>query len=178
MHEELIIAGFGGQGIMLMGKLLAEACMEEGRHVSWLPSYGPEMRGGTANCHVIVSDEPVASPIIVSATLLVAMNGPSLDKFAAGLSGGGKLFVNSSIIDAKVARDDVSVHEVRANHIADSLGNLKTANMVMAGAVLKATALASLETMEGVIRESLAGRKASMIDVNIRALREGFQAAG
>ncbi|MFW6181957.1 MAG: 2-oxoacid:acceptor oxidoreductase family protein [Spirochaetota bacterium] len=176
MHEEMIIAGFGGQGIMLLGKLLAEACMEEGRNVSWLPSYGPEMRGGTANCHVIVSDEDIGSPIIVNGTLLVAMNRPSLEKFEDTLVRGGTVFLNSSIIDTNPRRGDVLVHRVRANHLADELGNLKTANMVMAGAVIGVTNLVSVEVMKSVVRENLTGKKADLVPLNLQALARGMEA--
>lgn len=177
MHEEMIIAGFGGQGIMLLGKLLAEACMEEGKNVSWLPSYGPEMRGGTANCHVIVSDEDIGSPIITTSTLVVAMNRPSLDKFEGVLAPGGTLFLNSSIIEIDPGRSDLQVFRVDANHIADELGNLKIANMVMAGAVIGARNLVNPETMQEVIRQTLTGRKADLVPVNLQALDRGMECA-
>jgi 2-oxoglutarate ferredoxin oxidoreductase subunit gamma len=177
MHEEIIISGFGGQGVMLLGKLLAEACMEEGKNVSWLPSYGPEMRGGTANCHVVVSDRPIGSPIIVTGTVLVAMNRPSLEKFEDGLVEGGTIFINVSIVDVEPKRGDVTVYPVSANHIADELGSLKIANMVMAGALLDTKELASMDTMKDVIRENLTGRKARLVPLNLEALERGVQCA-
>ena len=124
-----IFAGFGGQGVLLIGQLLAYAGMYEGKNVSWLPSYGPEMRGGTANCSVVVSDEPVASPVINKCDCVIAMNRPSLDKFEQNVLPGGKLFINSSIIDKKATRTDIDVYYVPCNEIADKLNNPKVANM-------------------------------------------------
>ena len=118
-----IFAGFGGQGVLLIGQLLALAGMNEGREVSWLPSYGPEMRGGTANCSVVVSDEPIASPVLSMADCVIAMNTPSLDKFESCVNPGGKLFINSSIIEKKATRTDIEVYYVPCNEIADSLQN-------------------------------------------------------
>ena len=128
MEKTFIFAGFGGQGMLLIGKFMAMACMLDGKHVSWLPSYGPEMRGGTANCSVIVSDEPVASPLVDKADVIVAMNRPSLDKFEEHVKPGGVLVINSSIIDRKAVRDDIQVVYCDANAIAESIGNPKGAN--------------------------------------------------
>jgi 2-oxoglutarate ferredoxin oxidoreductase subunit gamma len=175
MHEEMIIAGFGGQGVMLLGKMLAEASMEDGKNVSWLPSYGPEMRGGTANFQVIISDEPVGAPVIITSTILVAMNRPSLDKFAPSIITGGKVFINSSTIDVEPGRSDLTVYKVPANAIAEELGNLKVANMVMAGAIIRATGAATEESMLRVIEESLKGKKAALIELNGKALRKGME---
>ena len=129
MEKTFIFAGFGGQGMLLIGKFVAMACMLDGKHVSWLPSYGPEMRGGTANCSVIVSDDPVASPLVDKADVIVAMNRPSLDKFEAHVKPGGVLVINSSIIDRKAVRDDITVVYCDANGIAESIGNPKGANV-------------------------------------------------
>ena len=118
MEKTFIFAGFGGQGMLLIGKFVAMACMLDGKHVSWLPSYGPEMRGGTANCSVIVSDDPVASPLVDKADVIVAMNRPSLDKFEEHVKPGGVLVVNQSLIDRKVERDDIQVVYCDANRIA------------------------------------------------------------
>lgn len=174
MHEEIIIAGFGGQGVLLLGKLLSEAGMEEGRNVSWLPSYGPEMRGGTANVNVIISDDPVGSPIIVESTIVVAMNRPSLEKFEPTLVKNGKLFINSSIIDVEPKKKDIQVFKVPANDIANDLGNIKVANMVMAGAIIKATNCVSIETFKKVIQDVLTGKKAKLVDINLEALERGY----
>lgn len=176
MHEEIILAGFGGQGLLLLGKLLAEAAMEEGRNVSWLPSYGPEMRGGTANANVIISDEQVGSPIIIDSTIVVAMNRPSLEKFEKTLIKDGYLFMNSSIIDIEPSRKDVKIVKVPANEIASNLGNLKVANMVMAGAIIQKTKIVNLETFINVIKENFSGKKSNLIDINIKAIEEGMKA--
>ena len=131
MTHEIIMAGFGGQGVMAMGKILVEAAMEEGKNVSWLPSYGPEMRGGTANCSVIVSDEPIGAPVVTEATAAIVMNRPSLDKFENDIIPGGALFINSSLIEKKATRDDIKVYYVPANEIASELGTDRVANIVM-----------------------------------------------
>ncbi|HQQ19650.1 MAG TPA: 2-oxoacid:acceptor oxidoreductase family protein [Exilispira sp.] len=175
MHEEIIIAGFGGQGVMLLGKFLSEAAMEENKQVSWLPSYGPEMRGGTANCHVIISDEPIASPVIVESTMLVAMNRPSLEKFQKTIKKGGALFINSSIIDIDTDRSDVIVYKIPVNDIANKIGSQKIINMVMCGAMIQAKKLVSIDTMINVFKENLTGSKEKFIDLNISALREGMK---
>ena len=152
MEKTFIFAGFGGQGMLLIGKFLAMACMLDGKHVSWLPSYGPEMRGGTANCTVCISDKPIASPLVTACDVLVAMNGPSLDKFEDMLVPGGHLFVNASVIHYKARRTDVHVHYVDCTHIAEhEVGNGKTANMVMLGAIIRASGVVSLEIMDKVL---------------------------
>lgn len=174
MHEEIIMAGFGGQGVMLLGKFVSEAAMEEGKEVSWLPSYGPEMRGGTANCHVIISDEPIASPIIVESSILIAMNRPSLEKFEKTLKEDGILFINSSIIDIEPKRNDIKVYKVPLNEIANRLGNQKIINMIMAGALIQVTKLIKFETMKNIFEENLTGSKAKFIDLNIKSLEEGM----
>jgi 2-oxoglutarate ferredoxin oxidoreductase subunit gamma len=174
MHEEIIMAGFGGQGVMLLGKFISEAAMEEGKEVSWLPSYGPEMRGGTANCHVIVSDEPIASPIITESSILIAMNRPSLEKFEKTLKKDGILFINSSIIDIEPSRKDIKVYKIPLNDIANRLGSQKIINMIMAGALIAVTKIVSLETMKKVFEENLTGSKAKFIDLNIKSMDEGI----
>ena len=136
MTKQFIFAGFGGQGMLLIGKFTAMACMLDGKHVSWLPSYGPEMRGGTANCSVIVSDEEVASPLVDKADVVVAMNLPSLDKFESKVKPGGLLVVNSSIIERKSVRDDITVVYCDANGIAEQVGNPKGANVAILGAMM------------------------------------------
>jgi 2-oxoglutarate ferredoxin oxidoreductase subunit gamma len=141
MIEQVIMAGFGGQGVMSMGQLLAYSGMLEGKNVSWLPSYGPEMRGGTANCNVIVSDDEIGSPIVTEATAVIAMNLPSLDKFEHSVMPGGTLIINSSLIERKCSRTDIDVFYIPANEIADELGNNRVANMVMLGAYLKKTGI-------------------------------------
>jgi 2-oxoglutarate ferredoxin oxidoreductase subunit gamma len=173
MQRDVIMAGFGGQGILLIGKMLAYAGMQEGKEVSWLPSYGPEMRGGTCNCTVVVSDKPVGSPVIRSPRAVVAMNLPSLEKFEPDVRPGGLLIINSSLIDRGSGRDDLTVILVPANEIATELGNPRGANMVALGAYLGATEAVSLDKVVAVIRETFAAKPA-VIDVNIEALQKGF----
>jgi 2-oxoglutarate ferredoxin oxidoreductase subunit gamma len=172
MQNDVIMAGFGGQGILLIGKMLAYAGMREGKEVSWLPSYGPEMRGGTANCTVVISDRPVGSPVIQSPRAVVAMNLPSLDKFEPDVRKGGLLLVNTSLIERKTTRNDVTVIEVPANQIANELGNRRGANMVALGAYLGATDAVSVDGIVEVIRETFAA-KPGVVDININALHRG-----
>ncbi len=174
MYHGLIIAGFGGQGVMLMGQVLAEAGMIEGKHVTWLPSYGPEMRGGTANCTVVISDEPVASPVIDIPTEVVVMNIPSLLKFEPYLKKEGYLFMNVSVIDREPKRKDIKVVKVPANDVADKLGNLKVANMVMLGAYIAITKVVDKETVFEALKRKLKGKKADLLDINKKAILEGM----
>ena len=173
MTHEIIMAGFGGQGVMAMGKILAEAALKEGKNVSWLPSYGPEMRGGTANCNVIVSEEPVGAPIVNEATAALVLNRPSIDKFEKDVVPGGVLIVNSSLIDKKAVREDIKVFYVPANEIANEIGNSKIANMVMLGAYLEVSQAAKQETIMEIITEIFADKKASVIPMNKEALIRG-----
>ena len=170
-----IFAGFGGQGVLLIGKLVAYAGMDEGRNVSWLPSYGPEMRGGTANCSVVVSDDPIASPVLSMADCVIAMNTPSLDKFEANVLPGGKLFINSSIIDKKATRTDIDVYYVPCNDIADQLGNPKVLNMAMLGAYLEATKVVGVESVLQALLQSLGEKKAHLIPLNRQAIEMGAE---
>ena len=175
MKEQCIFAGFGGQGMLLIGKFLAEAGMESGKHVSWLPSYGPEMRGGTANCSVVVSDRPVASPLIAQADTILAINKPSLLKFQSDVKPGGLLLINSSIIDIKTDRDDVDAVYVPCNEIAESIGNLKGANVVFLGAyIAKKPDVISKEAVINAMRVELGEKKAKFLDGNIKALEAGM----
>jgi len=174
MQSEVIMAGFGGQGILLIGKMLAYAGMHEGKEVSWLPSYGPEMRGGTCNCTVVVSDEPVGSPVIRSPRAVLAMNLPSLEKFEPDIRPGGLLLINSSLINRGSEREDLTIIEVPANQIATELGNPRGANMVALGAYLGATDAVSMDEVIAVIRETFAA-KPGVIDVNIEALQKGYE---
>lgn len=173
MTNEIMIAGFGGQGVMAIGKSLAEAGMKEGKEVSWLPSYGPEMRGGTANCSVVISNDPIVSPIILEPTELIAMNLPSLLKFEPTVVPGGTIFVNSSIITEKVSRTDVKAVYVPCLDIANELGNAKVANMVMLGAYIQAMGNLGVETIKEMLVHMFTGPKAKLVDLNIEALRRG-----
>jgi 2-oxoglutarate ferredoxin oxidoreductase subunit gamma len=174
MQNDVIMAGFGGQGILLIGKMLAYAGMSEGKEVSWWPSYGPEMRGGTCNCTVVISDRPVGSPVIRSPRAVLAMSLPSLDKFEPDLKQGGVLLINSSLISREPRRDDVTVVKVPANDIANELGSPRSASMVALGAYLGATEAVSLEQVEEVVRENFAG-KPKLMDTNLSALRRGYK---
>ena len=173
MKKEFIFAGFGGQGMLLIGKFLAMACMLDGKHVSWLPSYGPEMRGGTANCSVIVSDSPVASPLVDKADVVVAMNRPSLDKFESHVKPGGTLVINSSLIDRKAERDDIDVVYCDATRIAEEVGNPKGANVAILGALLQKAPVVDDEKMSEAIRIELGERKAKFLPGNMAALQAG-----
>ncbi|MDD3920299.1 MAG: 2-oxoacid:acceptor oxidoreductase family protein [Eubacteriales bacterium] len=175
MLEQNLFAGFGGQGVLLMGQLLAYAGMLENKYVSWLPAYGPEMRGGTANCSVNISDDPIGSPIVSKATAVVAMNRPSLDKFEDSVQPGGMLFINSSIIDVKAKRTDIKVYYVPCNEIAEQLGNARVANMVMLGAYLGVTACVEIEHVLDALLHKLGEKKANLIPVNREALLKGAE---
>ena len=177
MEKTFIFAGFGGQGMLLIGKFMAMSCMLDGKHVSWLPSYGPEMRGGTANCSVIVSDKAVASPLVDQADVVIAMNRPSLDKFESHVRPGGTLVINSSIIDRKAERTDVTVVYCDANKIAESVGNPKGANVAILGALLQKSPVVSVDTMVEAIRIELGERKAKFLEGNKKALVAGMEAA-
>lgn len=176
MEKSFIFAGFGGQGMLLIGKFMAMSCMLDGKHVSWLPSYGPEMRGGTANCSVIVSDEPVASPLVDVADVVVAMNRPSLDKFEPCVKPGGVLVINSSIIDRKAERGDIQVVYCDANGIAEAVGNPKGANVAILGAVMGKVDVTSVESMTEAIRIELGEKKLRFLEGNMKALEAGMAA--
>jgi len=176
-NERVICAGFGGQGVMSMGQLLSYAGMIEGKHVSWLPSYGPEMRGGTANCNVTVSDAPIGSPIIAhNATAAIVMNLPSLIKFEGELENGGMMLINSSLIDRKPERDDIKAYCVPANEIAVEIGNGKVANMVMLGAYLELTKVVKVETIIEALKKVFGPSKEHLIPLNEEALKKGAEA--
>ena len=174
MKKEIIIAGFGGQGVMSIGKSLVEAGLEEGLEVSWVPSYGPEMRGGTANCSVILSDDPVGSPIVSEPDALIVMNLPSLDKYEDTVVPGGMIFVDSTLIERKVKRDDVKVFYIPATKLAQQADMPKLANMIMVGKFLKETSAVSSENITDALKKVIPARKAEMLDVNLKAIQLGF----
>ena len=170
---EILIAGFGGQGILFSGKFLAYKGLVEELQVSWLPSYGPEMRGGTANCNIILSDTPVGSPIIISPSVLIAMNLPSLTKYVDSVVPGGQIYVDSSLIGAKVERDDVEVFYIPATQIAkeEGLGNL--ANMIIIGHLLENHPELSFDGACEVVEKLVPPKKAALKELNIKALTLG-----
>ena len=174
MNQEMIFAGFGGQGVMLMGQILAYAGMMEGQHVSWFPAYGPEMRGGTANCSVIIGDEVVGTPIVTEPKVVVAMNLPSLDKFEPQLSAGGILLINSSLIERAAKRSDVKVQLIPCNDIAKELGNPKVANMVMVGAIVAASGVVKIESVLQVLAKKIFKNKPEVMQLNEQAIRRGM----
>lgn len=176
--EEMIMAGFGGQGVMLMGKLLCYAGMKEDKEVSWMPSYGPEMRGGTANCTVIISDEMIASPVVSKPSTVIVMNRPSLDKFEPQIKEGGNLFINTSLIDKEPERDDINVIKVAANGIANELGNTKVANMVMLGAVVTKLGLVEFEALLDALESVLPEHRHNLLSLNEQALDKGKELIG
>jgi 2-oxoglutarate ferredoxin oxidoreductase subunit gamma len=176
MDTNVVIAGFGGQGVLLMGKILAHAGMRAGKQVSWLPSYGPEMRGGTANCTVVISDEPVGSPVVARPRVMLAMNLPSLDKFEAQVTPGGILIINTSLIHRRPTRDDVRVVDVPANEMAMALGSPRSANIVALGAYLGVTDVLSLETVAQIVRETFTS-KHKAVELNLAALEQGYAAS-
>ena len=174
MKRELVISGFGGQGGLAIGKNLAEAGMVEGLNVTWAPSYGPEMRGGTANCSVVLSDAPIGSPVFAHPSDLIALNEPSLAKFEADVVSGGLVLVNSSVVTRVVARQDVTVYYIPCSAIAEELGNPKVANMVMLGAYVAAAKLLKPETIESLIHTMFTGTKAKLVPLNIEAFYRGM----
>lgn len=173
MTREIIVSGFGGQGVMAIGKTMAEAGLAEGLHVSWLPSYGPEMRGGTANCCVVLSEKPVGSPVVINPTELIAMNTPSLIKFEEQVVSGGIILINSSIVDQMPTRTDIKAYKVPCAEIAAEIGNPKTANMAMLGAYLEATKALKFETVHEMLKRVFHGPKEKLIGINIKALEAG-----
>ena len=170
---QILIAGFGGQGILFAGKFLAYKGLMEGKQLSWLPSYGPEMRGGTANCNVILSDDPVGSPIITAPDVLVAMNLPSLQKYVDTVVPGGQVYVDSALIDAKVERTDVQVFYIPATQLAkdESLGNL--ANMIIMGSLLQNHPELSFDGTAEVVSKLVPPAKAALVELNMKALTIG-----
>ena len=173
-EARVIIAGFGGQGVLMLGKLLAHAGMMEGRNVSWLPSYGPEMRGGTANCNVIVSEELIGAPIVTEATCVIAMNLPSLDRFESFVQPGGWLLVNSSLIPRAPARTDVHVVASPVNDLAQAQGSPKVANVVMLGAFIALSQAVRPASVIEAIQDVLGPTKQHLLAINLKALEAGM----
>lgn len=172
MQSEIMFAGFGGQGILLMGQILAQAALNEGKEVAWIPSYGPEMRGGTAYCTVVISDRPIGSPVIKNPKHLVAMNRPSLEKFAPIVKPGGIILINSSLIPIESGRDDIDQLKIKANDIANELGNVRIANVLALSAFVARSKLVEFESAEEAVKSKLASKK-KLIPINLEAMARG-----
>ena len=171
--RQLLFSGFGGQGILFAGKFIAYKGLTDDKQVSWLPSYGPEMRGGTASCSVIVSDEPVGSPIVSTPDVLIAMNLPSLDKYENSVAKGGIIIMDSSLIERKVLRDDVTVYAVPATQLASDNGMPTLANMILVGKLLKALDDFSEESVTAALKKVISAKRADMMDINRKAMQIG-----
>ena len=173
MLEEIIVAGFGGQGIMSMGQLIAYAGMIEGKGVSWIPSYGPEQRGGTANCAVVVSDEPVGSPLVTTPSTAFVLNNPSFDKFEPRVRPDGLLIINSSLVVRVSERKDIHIMELPASDMANDLGNSRVANMILLGAFLEYTKIVSIDSVLESLKKVLSTDKHHLLEINKQALIRG-----
>ena len=171
---QILIAGFGGQGVLFAGKFLAYKGLVQDKQVSWLPSYGPEMRGGTANCSVVISDTPVGSPIITNPDVLVAMNLPSLQKFVDSVVPGGKIFIDSTLISAKVERTDVDVFYIPATQMAKDAGFSTLANMILMGKLMKECDAVAYDGNKETLESFIPAKKAKLIDINCRTLQAGY----
>ncbi len=177
MQEEFLFAGFGGQGVMFAGQLLAYAAMEEGKEVTWIPSYGPEMRGGTAHCFVVISDRPIGSPIVRHPKVAVVFNNPSFEKYEPLVAPGGVLAVNASLVTLRSSRTDITVLEVPASDIADELGNLRIANLALLGAALMARPVLPLDAIKRALNNHIPEHRRDMLQVNYKALERGAEFA-
>lgn len=175
MKVEMICSGFGGQGALTIGKFIAQAGMEEGRNVSWLPSYGPEMRGGTANVSVVISDDEIASPLVSHPDILVALNQPSLDKFGPVTRPNGTIFVNTDMCPHKLERNDVQVINAPMSKIAGEIGTQKVLNMISIGMIIGKTGLIKYETIEGVLRDFMEKKYPDLLAANLEAVKRGME---
>ena len=173
MKQKMFFAGSGGQGALAIGQLIAKGAMEEGNEVTYLPSYGPEMRGGTCNCSVIVSDDPVGSPIIAHPNVLMVMNEPSLDKFEDTVAAGGTIFVDSSLIARKVRRTDVEVVYIPATKMATDMEAKSLANMIILGAIVEKLRCVNPDMIATALKETISARKAALLDLNLKAVEAG-----
>lgn len=175
--EQIIMAGFGGQGVLFLGRVLAEVGMTTGKNVSWIPSYGPEMRGGTANCTVVLSSNEIASPIVHEPDTLIALNGPSLAKFEPKIKKEGKMFYNSSLINQKEFRSDLKTWGIPATKLAAELGNEKVANIVMVGAYCRFSEMFTPQDVTETFPRLVPANKKEMLEINLAAFNKGFQFA-
>jgi 2-oxoglutarate ferredoxin oxidoreductase subunit gamma len=175
METSIVIAGFGGQGVLFAGQVLAYAGMDAGRHVTWIPSYGPEMRGGTANCTVIIGDEPIGAPLVAEPDVAIVLNGPSYEKYEPLVKSGGLLVVNSDIVEVESDRANIEAVYVPANTIAEEEGTSKMLNMAVLGAMLAHRPVLELGIVEQALADHLPANKAHLVEANYRVLRRGFQ---
>ncbi len=173
MQTEVIVAGFGGQGVLFTGQLLSYAAMDEGKDVTWIPSYGPEMRGGTANCTVVIADEEIGSPLVRNPKAVIAMNLPSLDKYEPSVQKGGLLVINGSMVNRVVTRTDIRSVVLPANDIAEELGDRKLTNMVLLGALLGNLDVLPLDALKKALKEHLPERHHKLLPLNYQALEKG-----
>ena len=173
--KQLLFSGFGGQGVLFAGKAIAKMGMDKDMQVSWLPSYGPEMRGGTANCSIIISDSAVGSPIVSNPDILIAMNLPSLDKYENETKKGGQIFVDSSLIERKVERDDVETYYIPATKMASDEGLTGLANMIMIGHMIAKSGIIPEENIEKAMQKVVPATKQNMFDLNMKAVKLGFE---
>jgi 2-oxoglutarate ferredoxin oxidoreductase subunit gamma len=171
----LLFAGFGGQGILFAGKLTAYAGLIEGRELSWLPSYGPEMRGGTANCSVCLADEPIGSPLVLEPDVLIAMNQPSLDKFIGDVVPGGIVIVDSSVVPNVPEREDVRIFKVPATQLAEEAGLKGLGNVILVGKLWEETRFCDRETLDAAIRKSVSAKRQNLVDANLKAIGIGME---
>ena len=175
MLNEIILAGFGGQGILFAGKILAYGGLMDEKEISWLPSYGPEMRGGTANCSVCISDDPIGSPLVLEPKYLIAMNTPSFDKFIGSVQPNGKVFIDSTMVDSKSDRDDIECFYIPASQLAEENGMSGMANIILLGKFLKETGIISLDTLKKAFEKAIPPKKAHLIEANLKAIEIGMQ---
>ena len=177
MQTDIVISGFGGQGVLFAGQLLAYCALDRDKHVTWFPSYGPEMRGGTAHCTVIISDDEIGSPVVKTPTAAIVMNLPSLVKYESLIKPEGVLVVNKSLVDQTITRKDIHVIEVEANRIAGEIGNPRMTNMVLIGSLLKRLPVFTMEVVKATLDKHIPERHRDLLEDNIQALTRGFQEA-
>ncbi|MBE6857923.1 MAG: 2-oxoacid:acceptor oxidoreductase family protein [Clostridia bacterium] len=176
MTTEILLAGFGGQGILFAGKILAYCGLMDSKELSWLPSYGPEMRGGTCNCSVCISDDPIGSPLVLTPDILIALNQPSFDKFVSTVKPGGKVFFDSSMIENECTRTDIGIFGIPSQQLADDNALKGGSNIILLGKVLKETGICSLETMQKAIEKVVPASKSHLIPNNFKAIELGMNA--
>ena len=174
-QTSFILAGFGGQGLLFAGKIIAQAGLQEGREVSWLPSYGPEMRGGTCNCSVCVSDTPIGSPLVTDPDVVIAMNQPSVAKFMGTIKPGGLLIVDSTLVEEVDGRDDITIYRLPATHLAEENGFPKLANVILTGKAFRETGFCKRESIDDALRAVIPARKKNLLEPNQKALALGIE---